>query len=357
MGSIFWSPKPSVLLLQQLLVQLQSSEDARVEAETWASEAPQGLEACIDITHIYIYIPYHHYWSPWNPKIRNTSIQWHGSWEEFYESFLSPEYINKRFEEIRQEAKRKKNKAHRLSLIKQLFDMSQWFLFRPQWFLASSTSLQSTSMNPRLFIQETWPWLFSIFMNCIMGTKTNFLAGDFEKQLWLRAALGLRVYLCWPAANKERGSGRYIYNMIHDTDYLEHISLWCAMEIILMILVHVFHHGLQSHMEAALAEINKEHRLNTFDDKEAEEDLFDFNFSIMSEMISKDHPTDRSRWFPIPACCTQDWLETESGLHRGCASYVTMRTRKNAGSRPGSRGLQSFNIFQHDSACSLEAWT
>ena len=62
-----------------------------------------------------------------------------------------------------------------------------------------------------------------------------------------------------------------------------------------MILVHVFHHGLQSHMEAALAEINKEHRLNTFDDKEAEEDLFDFNFSIMSEMISKDHPTDRSR--------------------------------------------------------------
>ena len=44
--------------------------------------------------------------------IRYIIVYISGSWEEFYESFLSPEYINKRFEEIEQEAKRKKIKAH-----------------------------------------------------------------------------------------------------------------------------------------------------------------------------------------------------------------------------------------------------
>ena len=47
-----------------------------------------------------------------DPNLIRYYIYISGSWEEFYESFLSPEYINKRLEEIGQEAKRKKIKAH-----------------------------------------------------------------------------------------------------------------------------------------------------------------------------------------------------------------------------------------------------
>ena len=98
---------------------------------------------------------------------------------------------------------------------------------------------------------------------------------------------------------------------------------------------YIFHHGpMQSRMEAALAVINKEHRLNAFDSKEDEEDLCDLQFFLRHD--SQGRPTD-TRSFPILACCMQDWLETESGLHRGCASYVTMRTRKNPNCRPGSK--------------------
>ena len=37
----------------------------------------------------------------------------------------------------------------------------------------------------------------------------------------------------------------------------------------------------------------------------------------------------------MPTAMHQDWLETEGDIHRGCASYVAYRAKRNAGVRLG----------------------
>ena len=68
----------------------------------------------------------------------------------------------------------------------------------------------------------------------------------------------------------------------------------------------MFHHGpMQSRMEAALAVINKEHRLNAFDSKEDEEDLCDLQFFLRHD--SQGRPTDPDHSQFLPVACRTGW--------------------------------------------------
>ena len=48
--------------------------------------------------------------------------------------------------------------------------------------------------------------------------------------------------------------------------------------------------------------------------------------------------TSRSKFISclMPTAMHQDWLETEGDIHRGCASYVAYRAKRNAGVRLGN---------------------
>ena len=44
----------------------------------------------------------------------------------------------------------------------------------------------------------------------------------------------------------------------------------------------------------------------------------------------------------MPTAMHQDWLETEGDIHRGCASYVAYRAKRNAGVRLGKNRAIGF---------------
>lgn len=133
--------------------------------------------------------------------------------EEFYESFLTPEYVNERMDSLKKTAKSKK--AHPILFLELLLLLLlvivtpstsifhlRFCKFRLKWSLVSSTSSQNSSMN---FRQECIAKSFQSEME-YCGTM-HWIAGHLKEQLWFCAALGISVNICWQPAYQERGSG------------------------------------------------------------------------------------------------------------------------------------------------------
>lgn len=110
-------------------------------------------------------------------------------------------------------SQKKEGTSHGLFDWPVIWYMSHWFLCRPQWFLASSTSPQSSSMNPRL-IQEMWASLLffkSSPRQSTPQTKTSWQVTSKNNFDFVLRWVSVSSFVGQPPTKKEVQADIYIY--------------------------------------------------------------------------------------------------------------------------------------------------